>query len=121
MSFAQKKQRQYVQLSQTIQHIVNELNVSRDLINETSRQISAMGKFGALHAAHMMAVETVETHFEETGGLPYSPDTTRINPNTNPNVDTDNTRERERDNNNNDNNPKTTQADELEKPGSVSG
>jgi hypothetical protein len=53
MSFAQQKQCQYVQLSQTIQHIVNELSVSRDLISETSRQISAMGKFGALHAAQL--------------------------------------------------------------------
>lgn len=70
----------------------------------------------------MMAVETVETHFEETGGLPYS-DATSINSNTTPNVDADNTRERERDNhdNNNDNDLKTTsqtQADELD---SVSG
>lgn len=51
MSFAQQKQRQYIQLSQTIQHISNELNVSRDLLSETARQIQAMGKFGALHAA----------------------------------------------------------------------
>jgi len=63
----------------------------------------------------MMAVETVETHFEETGGLPYSSDTTSV---------ADNTRERERErdnNNNNYNNLKTTsqtQADELD---SVSG
>lgn len=51
MSIAQQKQRQYIQLSQTIQHIANELSVSRDLLSETSRQMSAMGRFGALHAA----------------------------------------------------------------------
>ncbi|KAF8309353.1 hypothetical protein DL93DRAFT_2085797 [Clavulina sp. PMI_390] len=72
MSFAQQKSRQYSQLSQTIQSISNELNISRDLLGVTSRHLHAMGKFGALHAAQMMAVETVETHIEEHGQVPYS-------------------------------------------------
>jgi len=90
MSFAQQKQRQYVQLSQTIQHLANELNVSRDLLNETSRQIAAMGKFGALHAAQMMAVETVETYIEEKGRLPYATsDTTQDDRKTTSNIQTE--------------------------------
>lgn len=51
MSFAQQKQRQYMQLSQTIQYISQELNMTRDLLGDTARQLQAMGKFGALHAA----------------------------------------------------------------------
>jgi len=72
MSVAQQKQRGYAQLSQTIQHISKELNLSRELLGDTGRQLQAMGHFGALSAAQMMAVETVETHVEEHGRLPYA-------------------------------------------------
>lgn len=51
MSAAQQKQRGYAQLSQTIQHISKELNLSRELLGETARQLQAMGRFGALSAA----------------------------------------------------------------------
>ncbi|KAF9513393.1 hypothetical protein BS47DRAFT_973039 [Hydnum rufescens UP504] len=70
MSFAQQKQRQYSQLSTTLHKLCRELELTRNLMDQTSIQLNAMGKFAALHAAQMMAVETVEVYVEGHGHLP---------------------------------------------------
>jgi hypothetical protein len=56
MSFAQQKQRQYSQLSTTLHKLSRELELTRNLMDQTSAQLNAMGKFAALHAAQCVSI-----------------------------------------------------------------
>lgn len=56
MSFALQKQRQYSQLSNTLQKLSRELELTRNLMDQTSTQLNAMGKFAALHAAQYVPI-----------------------------------------------------------------
>ncbi|KAF8327165.1 uncharacterized protein EI90DRAFT_3068146 [Cantharellus anzutake] len=70
MSYAQQKQRHFAQLSTTLQRLARELEQTRDLMEQTVVQLNAMGKFSALHAAQMIAVEKIEEYVDEHGHLP---------------------------------------------------